>query len=47
METEEEKEECEWCNTTGDVEKNRRIYWLTVLLIFLVVLSLYLLTVLL
>jgi hypothetical protein len=37
-------EECEWCDSTGDVEKNRKLYWMTVLLIVLFILFLYVLS---
>ncbi len=37
-------EECPWCDTTGDVEKNRGIYWTVVLIIVLVILALYILS---
>lgn len=39
----EDCEECQWCDTTGDVEKNRGIYWTTVLLIVLLIVLLYIL----
>jgi uncharacterized Rmd1/YagE family protein len=37
-------EECEWCNSTGDVERNRRIYWGTVALVAVLIILLYLLS---
>jgi|GEM_PF-2648696 len=33
--------ECEWCNSTGDIEKTRRLYWSTVALIFIFIALLY------
>lgn len=29
-------QECPWCDTTGDIEKNRKIYWGTVIIILAV-----------
>ncbi|NOY65106.1 MAG: hypothetical protein GXO97_06905 [Nitrospirae bacterium] len=37
-------EECPWCDTTGDVEKNRGIYWTVVFVIVTVITLLYILT---
>ncbi len=38
-------EDCPWCDTTGDVEKNRRTYWGTVGLIVAVLLILLLVSI--
>ncbi len=43
IKVETEQEECPWCNSTGDVEKNRRIYWATVSLVTALIVILYIL----
>ncbi len=37
-----EKEECSWCNSTGDIHKNRKIYWGAIAIIVLVLVIIYL-----
>ncbi len=37
-------EECQWCDTTGDVEKNRGIYWTVVFVIISVIIIIYFLS---
>ena len=41
--TEEELEECEWCNSTGDIKRTNRIYWGTVLAIVIFLIIVYVL----
>ena len=38
-------EECPWCDSTGDVKRNNRIYWGAVLLIVVFFAVLYILAV--
>jgi DnaJ-class molecular chaperone len=40
----EEPEDCPWCNSTGDTDRTRRLYWSTVLGIAVFILILYLLS---
>jgi hypothetical protein len=37
-------EECQWCDTTGDVEKNRGIYWTAVFVIIAIIVLIYILS---
>ncbi len=39
-----EHEDCPWCNSTGDTDRTRRLYWSTVLGIAVFILILYLLS---
>lgn len=41
----EELEECEWCNTTGDIKRTNRIYWGTILFVVILLVILYILAV--
>jgi len=40
----EHEEECEWCNSTGDLERTRRLYWSVVSGIVIFVILLYILS---
>jgi len=36
-----EKEECSWCSSTGEIRRNRKIYWATIAIIVLVLAIIY------
>ncbi len=38
---EKEQEECSWCDSTGDIKKNRATYWGAVAIIFFILFILY------
>lgn len=43
--TESKIDECDWCNSTGEIEKNRKHYWAAVLIIILIIFILYTLSI--
>jgi len=43
-EEEEKPEDCPWCNSTGDTDRTRRLYWTTVIGIAGFILLLYILS---
>ncbi len=38
---EKNEEECSWCDSTGEEKKNRRVYWVAVALIIVILAILY------